>query len=146
MNDRPDPDTDAWRPEDLLHDDEPSTALRGLDLDAAVGRLEDVLLAQPYDRALPDLDDLLDRAGIPAAVVRRDDRALKALNEAVLARPFADLDQVVAARVEVELLTLEVEVLTEQLQAGASGTSSLLAANERLHEVRSVLERLQSQL
>ncbi|MTV26260.1 hypothetical protein FTX61_12685 [Nitriliruptoraceae bacterium ZYF776] len=144
MSDQPDPD--ALRPEDLLDDEDPSAGLLGWELEAAVGRLEDVLLAQPYDRALPDLDDLLDRAGIPAAVVRRDDRALKALREAVLARPFAQLDEVVAARVEVELLTLEVEVLTDQLRSGEIADRQLGVTSARLREVRDLLDRLHGQL
>ena len=146
MSDQPDPDPDALRPEDLLGDEDPSSGLHGWELDAAVGRLEDVLLAAPYDRALPNLDDLLDRAGIPVALVRRDDRARKALHEAILARPFAELDEVVAARVEVQLLTLEVEVLTDRLRSGEITGAQLPAATARLAEVRAQLDRLRDQL
>jgi hypothetical protein len=120
-------------------------AVHGFDLDAAVGRLEDVLLAQPYDRALPDLPALLRRAGIPAAVLR-DDRALKALNEAVLARPFSQLDEVVTVRVEVELLTLEVEVLTDRLATRDIPDVQLAAAAQRLQQVRDRLEEIRDNL
>lgn len=142
---------DGLRPEDVPDgladlDDDAVRATQGIDLDAAVGRLEDVLLAQPYDRALPDLDELLDRAGIPAAVLRRDDRAIKALHEAVLARPFSQLDEVIAARVEVELLTLEVEVLSEHLANRDLGVEQLGAAASRLTQVRERLTELRALL
>jgi hypothetical protein len=60
------------------------------DLDVAVARLEDVLLSLPYDRALPDLASLLASAGVGAELLRRDERALKVLHEAIVARPYAD--------------------------------------------------------
>jgi hypothetical protein len=117
-----------------------------LDLDAAVSRLEDTLLALPLDRALPDLDLLLDRAGVPAELLRRDDRVLKVLHEAVLARPFADRDVVARTRAEVELLTLEVEVLTDRLADPASAPDDVARSVARLREVRDRLEALQRRL
>ncbi len=117
-----------------------------LDLDAAVSRLEDTLLALPVDRALPDLDVLLDRAGIPAALLRRDDRVLKVLHEAVLARPFADHELVARTRAEVELLTLEVEVVTDRLGDPTTSAEDLARAVARLTEVRARLEELQRSL
>lgn len=118
----------------------------GLDLDAAVSRFEDVLLALPFDRALPDVTVLLERAGLPGEVLRRDERVLKVLHEAVLARPFADLDDVVATRAEVELLTLEVEILTDRLQAPDAAAADLDAAVARLRAVRTRLDELLREL
>lgn len=118
----------------------------GLDLDAAVSRLEDVLLALPFDRALPDLPVLLDRAGVAPEVLRRDERVLKVLHEAVLARPYADLDEVLVVRAEVELLTLEVEVLADRLAAPGTEDDVVAAALARLRVVRARLEELQSGL
>lgn len=118
----------------------------GLDLDAAVSRLEDVLLALPFDRALPDLPVLLERAGLPPEAVRRDERVLKVLHEAVLARPFADADEVRGVRTEVELLTLEVEVLTDRLAAASTTEDVVAAALARLRVVRARLAELQDRL
>jgi hypothetical protein len=115
-------------------------------LDAALSRLEDVLLALPVDRALPDLDQLLERAGVPRELLGRDERVLKVLHEAVLARPFGDLDDVGRARTEVELLTLEVEVLTDRLGAGTTAGDEVARAVARLAEVRSRLEAIRDQL
>lgn len=119
---------------------------QGLDLDAAVSRFEDVLLALPFDRALPDVAALLARAGLPVEVLRRDERVLKVLHEAVLARPFADLDEVVTTRAEVELLTLEVEILTDRLQAPDAAADDLDAAVARLRTVRTRLDELLREL
>jgi hypothetical protein len=119
---------------------------RSLDLDAAVSRLEDVLLALPADRALPDLDRLLGEARIPRELLRRDERVLKVLHEAVLARPFADLDEVERIRTEVELLTLEVEVLTERLASEATTDDEVVRVTGRLAEVRRRLETIRDQL
>ena len=114
----------------------------GLDLDAAVSRFEDVLLALPFDRALPDIAVLLERAGLPPETLRRDERVLKVLHEAVLARPFADVDEVVTTRAEVELLTLEVEILTDRLASPDTPASDLEAAIARLRTVRTRLDEL----
>jgi hypothetical protein len=116
------------------------------DVDAALVRLEDLLLALPYDRALPDLADLLERAGIPEASLRRDDRLLKVLHEAVLARPLAQLPDVVRVRTEVELLTLEVELLTDRLVDGAATATDVASATNRLREVRLRLDEIQDDL
>jgi hypothetical protein len=116
------------------------------DVDAALVRLEDLLLALPYDRALPDLADLLERAGIPEASLRRDDRLLKVLHEAVLARPLAQLPDVVRVRTEVELLTLEVELLTDRLVDGAATATDVASATNRLREVRLRLDDIQDDL
>jgi hypothetical protein len=119
---------------------------RDLDLDAARSRLEDLLLKLPYDRALPDLEVLLERAGVPAELLRRDERVLKVLHEAVLARPLGDLDTATRARNEVELLTLEVEVLTDRLQDPAASREDLDRVTDRLGAVRRRLEEIRGQL
>lgn len=112
------------------------TSPGGFEFDRAVARLEDVLLELPYDRALPDLDELLTRAGVPAELLRRDDRVLKVLHEAIVARPFGAIDDVLRTRTEVELCTLEVEVLTERLVEHADDPDVLRRVTHRLTELR----------
>jgi hypothetical protein len=119
---------------------------RAIDLDTALSRLEDVLLALPMDRALPDLEQLLAAAHVPPELLRRDERVLKVLHEAVLARPFGDADDVARVRTEVELLTLEVEVLGDRLGDDATGDDEVARAAARLHEVRVRLEELRDRL
>lgn len=118
----------------------------GVDEDVALARLEELLQALPYDRALPPLEVILERAGIPEELLRRDDRVLKVLHEAIVARPFGHLDEVAGARTEIELLTLEVELLTDRLadrdadaDTVARASVRLTAVRERLHEVRDLL-------
>lgn len=118
----------------------------GFEFDRALARLEDVLLALPYDRALPDLDVLLDRAGVPAELLRRDDRVLKVLHEAIVARPFGAIDDVRRTRTEVELCTLEVEVLTERLVEHADDPLALRRVTVRLAELRTRLAEVQDRL
>jgi hypothetical protein len=117
-----------------------------LDLDAALCRLEDVLLTLPVDRALPDLDQLLAAAALPRELLRRDERVLKVLHEAVLARPFGDLEAIGHARTEVELFTLEVEVLTDRLDDEQASAEDVRRAAVRLAEVRRRLEEIRGQL
>lgn len=118
----------------------------GFESDRALARLEDVLLELPYDRALPDLDDLLACAGVSRELIRRDDRVLKVLHEAIVARPFGDLDEVVRTRTEVELCTLEVEVLTERLAEYADDPEALTRVLRRLAEVRARLDEVRGLL
>jgi hypothetical protein len=117
-----------------------------LDADAARVRLEDLLLSLPYERALPDLPELLDRAGIPEELLRRDDRLLKVLHEAVLARPFGQPHEVERTRSEVELLTLEVEVLTDRLADPDTDEETVRAAVARLREVEARLAEVRDAL
>jgi hypothetical protein len=116
------------------------------DLDAALTRLEDVLLGLPYDRALPDLDTLLEHAEVPAELLRRDERALKLLHEAVVARPFGSLDAVQRVRTEVGLLTLEVELLTDRLADAGAAEATVVRSNQRLAEVRARLDEIRGEL
>ena len=118
----------------------------GFEFDRALARLEDVLLELPYDRALPDLEELLRRAGVPQELLRRDDRVLKVLHEAIVARPFGDLDDVLRTRTELELCTLEVEVLTERLVEHADDPDALARVIRRLAEVRARLDQVRDLL
>jgi hypothetical protein len=114
--------------------------------DEALARLEDVLLSLPFDRAVPELEELLERAGAPRDLVFRDERALKLLHEALLARPFGSLDAVRQVRTEVELLTLEVELLTDRLGDPEVTGVEARRMGERLDEVRARLFELIDQL
>lgn len=116
------------------------------DLDAALGRLEDVLLGLPYDRALPDAAALLEAAGITAAHLTGDDRMLKVMHEAIVARPLATSDEIATLRTSVELLTLEVGVLGERLADPATSTADVARMGERLAAVRHELDRIRRQL
>jgi hypothetical protein len=120
--------------------------------DEAVARLEDHVLGLPYDVALPSLGDLLDDAGVHRELLRRDERARKVVLEAILARPLADTDEVASRTAEVELLTLEVSVLTEHLRAArgtdvdAAARERAAAAGTRLDAIRARLDELRSGL
>jgi hypothetical protein len=122
------------------------TSPGGFEFDRALARLEDVLLELPYDRALPDLDHLLRRAGVPAELLGRDDRVLKVLHEAIVARPFGAIDDVRRTRTEVELCTLEVEVLTERLVEYVDDPEALDCVTRRLATLRARLEEIQDGL
>jgi len=117
-----------------------------MDRDEALARLEDVLLSLPLERAVPDLHELLFRAGVDEELLRRDDRALKLLHEALVARPFGSLDAVQEVRTEVELLTLEVELLTDRLGDPATSQAESRRVGDRLVEVRSRLDELRDRL
>lgn len=129
---------DDWTPPEgwgLIEDD-----------DAALARLEDVLLATPEDRALPDLEVILARAKYPAELLRRDERALKLLSEAVLARPLSSREEVSATRTHLELMTLEVEVLTARLTDPDTEPAVILRSRERLGVLREELEEIRRKL
>jgi hypothetical protein len=118
-----------------------------LDLDARLARFEDVLLELPYDRAVPEIGPLLARAGLDPEVLLHE-RARKVLHEALLARPFGTLDEVVRVRTEVELLTLEVEVLVDRLTTARSGGDAAAVAElgTRLVSIRRRLDEVRDQL
>jgi hypothetical protein len=105
-----------------------------------------MLQGLPYDRALPPLDILLERAGVPEELLRRDDRVLKVLHEAIVARPFGHLDDVARARTEIELLTLEVELLTDRLADPDADPDMVTRASVRLNTVRDRLQEVRDQL
>lgn len=114
--------------------------------DLALTRLEDVLLGLSFERALPDLDTILSEAGVTSELLLADDRALKLLHEAVVARPLSDRDEVASLTTTVELLTLEVRVLSERIADPSSDLASVRAASARLSIVRSDLERIRDLL
>ncbi len=118
----------------------------GDDQDEALARLEDVLHLLPFDRAVPDLAHLLEAAGVEEDLLRRDERARKVLYEALLARPFGTFGAVQQVRTEVELLTLEVEVLTDRLQDPALDREVFERTAARLAQVRARLEEISEQL
>jgi hypothetical protein len=112
--------------------------------DEALARLEDVLLELPFERAVPDLSEVLARAEVDRSLLLRDERAMKLLHEALVARPFGTLEVVQRVRTEVELLTLEVELLTERFADADAREGQQIAS--RLEAVRSRLEELRGQL
>lgn len=114
--------------------------------DEQLTRLEDVLLGYPYDRALPDLTTILHEAGVGRELLRRDDRAAKVLHEAILARPLASADVVARRRTEVELFTLEVEVLTDRLEDPATTAADAERVGVRLDAIRHRLAELREEL
>jgi hypothetical protein len=114
--------------------------------DEALTRLEDALLGYPYDRALPDLATILDDAGVTAELLTVDDRAAKLLHEAIVARPLSSLDAVAQLRTEVELLTLEVQVLTERLAAPDADPDEAGRSAARLAAIRARLTELRAEL
>jgi septation ring formation regulator EzrA len=121
-------------------------ASRWVEHDRALSRFEDLLTTLPLDRAVPDLAELLHRAQVDEDLLRRDDRARKLLHEALMARPYGHLDVVTRVRTEVELLTLEVELLTDRLADPTSEVAAVRRAEERLREVRRRLDALRDAL
>lgn len=114
--------------------------------DEALARLEDVLLDLPDERAVPDLSAVLARADVDRSLLAHDERALKLLHEALVARPFGSLEVVQRVRTEVELLTLEVELLSERLGDPATPAEEARRISARIEGVRGRLEELQRQL
>ncbi len=132
-----------------MSDDEHVTHLPGEEpgaWDDALCRLEDVLLAAPFDRALPDLDELLRRADVSRTFLHQDDRARKLLSEAVLARPFADPDDVRRSRAHVEMMVLEVEVLAQRLRDPDTPAAVARRASDRLRELQAELTDVRDDL
>ena len=115
-------------------------------VDEALARLEDTLLALPFDRAVPGLAEILGQAGVDRSLLARDERAWKLLHEALVARPFGDLDEVRRVRTEVELLTLEVELLTERLADASTPPEEAGRVADRLHEIQRRFAVLDAQL
>jgi hypothetical protein len=121
------------------------------ELHAASSRLEEHLAGLSYDRALPDLATILRDASAPERLLFEDERARKVLHEAILARPLSSHEAVEQRRVEVELLTLEVSVLTTTLRR-ATGSDrgedheAVTRATTRLGWIRSRLGQLRAEL
>lgn len=114
--------------------------------DEALARLEDVLQAAPFDRALPDLGTILERARISDEFLREDDRALKVLHEAIVARPLSSAEAIIELRTEVDLLALEVEVLTDRLADPTASAADVEQASARLRDVRAALDQIRDVL
>lgn len=115
------------------------------DWDAALARLEDFVGAYPTDRALPDLEVIAERAAVSRDFLDGDERAHKVLLEAIGARPLSSVEYVTQLRTEVELLTLEVEVLSDRMaRSGDRDERGRLVA--RLAEVRARLGEIRDQL
>jgi hypothetical protein len=110
--------------------------------DEALDRLESFLLAYPEDRALPDPAEIVIAADLPEAFLREDDRARKIYLDALWARPLSSLERIAQLRTEVELLTLEVRVVTEQLSRADATDEEMRAASERVARVGSRLDEI----
>lgn len=115
------------------------------DWDEALVRLEDFVAAYPSDRALPDLAVIAEHARLPEDFLHGDERAHKVLLEAIGARPLSSVEQVAQLRTEVELLTLEVEVLSDRL-AQATERDEVERVIQRLDEVRARLHEIRGDL
>ncbi len=126
-----------------MRDFEPS---RDPSWDEALQRLEDFLLAYPTNRALPDLVDLIRGAGLPEDFLHEDERALKVLREANAARPLSSSEQVAQVNTEVELLSLEVGAISEQLGLESTPPAEERRAAKRLGYVRRRLDEIRDQL
>ncbi len=107
----------------------------------ALTRLQDVLERLPASRALPDLHRLLEVADAPADLLE-DERARKLLSEAIAHRPLSSVEDVRVLRTEVELLTVEVGVLGEQLADPAVPPADRAELTRRLGQVRDRITQL----
>lgn len=118
----------------------------GSSWDEAVARLEEVLAAHSFDRALPPLEELLAEADMDPAILASDERALKILSEAVLARPLSTLEAVQAVRTEVEFLAVEVGMIQQRLTDEAMSEEELAKSRRRLDEIRNQINSITDDL
>ncbi len=116
------------------------------DWDDALTRLEDVLSGLPANRALPDIDDLMALAQVDEEFLSSDDRAAKVVHEAIMARPLGSLAWIERISNEVELLTMEVEVLSQRLDRPDLGDDDRDATRRRLHDVHARLDGIRALL
>lgn len=114
--------------------------------DVALARLEDFLLAYPLDRALPDVTEIVREADLPVDFLAQDERASKVLHEAIHARPFSTPAEVADVRAEVEMLTLEAQVIADRLRDPGTAAVDRGGAQERLGRLRRRLEEIRRQL
>lgn len=110
--------------------------------DDALHRLEALLSRLPEDRTLPPLDEMVVAADLPPDFLHEDDRARKLLHEALAARPLSNVPGVAKLRTEVELLTLEVEVLADRLRSEDTDPVRAREAAERIEGARSRLKEI----
>lgn len=113
--------------------------------DEALQRLEEFVDDYPVDRALPNLRTIVERAALPPEFIREDDRAHKVLHEAMSARPLSRIEQVAQLRTEVELLTLEVQVIIDRLGTDLDAEEERNAAH-RLGAVRARLSQIRRRI
>lgn len=113
---------------------------RSFDAEAALARLDDVLLGLPLDRLLPDIDDLFGRAKVPVEL-REDARVLDLVERALRERPWGDPRSLGRVDQQVSLLELEVEVLRARL-AAATDPEQVDAVATSLRRVRAELDGL----
>ena len=114
------------------------------DAEAALARLDDVVLGLPTDALLPDVDDLLARAKVPSEL-HDDPRVLALLEDAVRARPWGRPERRDQVAQQVSLLELEVDVWRGRL-ATTDDPEELAAAEVSLRRVRAQLESLLAEL
>lgn len=112
------------------------------DWDDALSRLEETLNGYSERQALPDLATILRDAHVSEEFLVGDDRAVKVLSEAVLARPLSSLQAVEQRRTHVELLSMEVRLLTERLEDPSADPAEVSATVARLRDIRSALDEL----
>jgi hypothetical protein len=108
-------------------------------------RLEAVLAKYPEHRALPDVQTVLDEAGVDASALL-DERARKLLEDALFTRPHGRLDSVTSLVSEVEMLVLEVRELTAALRAGSFDAEGFEHVDHRLAWARRRLADLRGEL
>lgn len=115
-------------------------------VDVALARLETTLAEYALDQALPSLDAILEAAGVTRELLREDDRAVKLLHEAIVARPLSTLEAVARVRTEVELLSLEVSVLRDRLVEPELSEAEVAGIEERMAEIEQALAELRTDL
>lgn len=113
--------------------------------DHALQRLEEFVADYPSERALPNLDTIVQRASVPRDFLHRDERAHKVLHEAMAGRPLSEVEQVAQLRSEVELLTLEVEVILDRLD-GDLTPREVRRNRRRLRDIRARLSEIRNKI
>lgn len=116
-----------------------------LSWDEALERLESFVERYPRTRALPGLGGIAERADVPVEFLREDERAHKVLFEALAGRPLSSPESLRQAHTEVELLLLEVQVLTERLDTELD-SAQRRRTSERLAYIRRRLTEIRSKL
>ncbi len=116
-----------------------------LSWDEALERLETFVERYPRSRAMPGLEGIARRADVPVDFLREDERAHKVLFGALAGRPLSTVESLRQAHTEVELLLLEVRVLTERLES-TSDSARIRRTSERLAYIRRRLNEIRSKL
>lgn len=116
-----------------------------LSWDEALERLETFVERYPRSRAFPGLPGIAQRADVPIDFLQEDERAHKVLFEALADRPLSTEESLAQAHTEVELLLLEVQVLTDRLES-TSDDAQVRKAAERLAYIRRRLNEIRARL